>query len=62
MIIRKDQPLGRAVVDAIHQGDVDTVKRLHDENPRTGERQDRRTPNCCLTLKCTSGLILVCDG
>ena len=33
MIIRKDEPLGRAVVDAIHEGDVAAIRRLLDENP-----------------------------
>ena len=33
MIVRKDEPLGRAVVEAIHQGDVEALKRLLDENP-----------------------------
>lgn len=33
MIICKEDPLGRAVVAAIHKGDVGAVKRLLDENP-----------------------------
>jgi ankyrin repeat protein len=49
LMIQKDEPLARAAVDAIHKGDVATLKRLLDENPglanaRIGDGPDTGQP------------------
>ncbi len=46
-MIRQDEPLGRASVDAIHKGDVATLKRLLDENPGLATARIGGAPGTC---------------
>ena len=51
MMLRRDEPLGRSAVDAIHQGDVATLKRLLDENPGLASARIGGAPDACQTDK-----------
>jgi hypothetical protein len=44
--MRKDEPLARAAIDAIHRGDVEALTRLLDANPGLA-RSNRGEPNTC---------------
>ena len=46
-MIRQDEPLGRAAVDAIHKGDLATLKRLLDENPGLATARIGGAPGSC---------------
>ena len=59
MIVRKDEPLGRAVVEAIHQGDVEALKRLLDENPGLASARIGGGPEACRPEQMTRTLLHV---
>jgi ankyrin repeat protein len=59
LTVRRDEPLGRATIDAIHRGDLDALKRLLDENPGLAHARVEGDPDTCHADKMSRTLLHV---